>query len=370
MSRGVIADNTLRGLHEAYPVGGRVSVAYALAAEDPEAALRALARPCFHSDLAEHLTGFLKFKQAAGCRESYGLYILRAFDRFLVAHGERGPITSALLARWWGSRTDLGPEARRHRWILIRQFCLYLRRYIPETCVSDALLGRVPESRFRPRIVQPEEMRALLAAVPAVAPGSRSALRPHTYRTLLVLLYSTGLRLSEALGLQVGDVDLRERVITIRQTKFYKSRLVPFSDGLLSVLRDYHRERLRLLGAPARDAPFFPTRHGRHYSQSAVADVWRELVRRGGMCDGGARGPRVHDLRHSFATLRLATWYREGADVEAMLPRLATYLGHVKVASTYLYLTVLPETLLAASERFRRYGGSLLAAAGADHALA
>ena len=77
-----------------------------------------------------------------------------------------------------------------------------------------------------------------------------------------------------------------------------------------------------------------------------------------------------HDLRHSFATLRLATWYREGADIKAMLPRLATYLGHVKVASTYLYLTVLPETLLAASERFRTYGGSLLAAAGEEHAPA
>lgn len=371
VSRGVVAENTLRRLHEAYPVGGRVSVAYALAAEDPTAALRALTQPpSFRSDLAEQMTGFLKFKQAAGCRESYGLYILRDFDRFLVAHGEQGPITTALLGRWWGSRTDLGSEARRHRWIVIRQFCLYLRRYIPETCVPDALLGRVPKSHFRPRIVQPEEMRALLAAVPAVAPGSRSALRPHTYRTLLVLLYSTGLRISEALGLQVGDVDLRERVIIIRQTKFYKSRLVPFSDGLLPVLRDYHRERLRFLGAPARAAPFFPTRDGRHYSQSAVTDVWRELVERGGMRDGGARGPRVHDLRHSFATLRLATWYREGADVEAMLPRLATYLGHVKVASTYLYLTVLPETLLAASERFRRYGGSLLAAAGEDHALA
>jgi integrase len=371
VSRGVVAENTLRRLHEAYPGSWRVSVACALAAEDPTAVLRALAKPPrFRSHLAEHMAGFLDFKHAVGCGESYGLYILRDFDRFLIAHGEEGPITSALLARWWAARTDLGPEARRHRWILIRQFCLYVRRYIPATCVPDALLGRVPASRFRPRIIQPEEMKALLGVVPAVVPGSRSALRPRTYRTLLVLLYSTGLRISEALELQVGDVDLRERVITIRQTKFYKSRLVPFSDGLLPVLRDYHRERLRLLGAPSRDAAFFPTRAGRHYSQSSVTDVWRELVERGGMRDGDSRGPRVHDLRHSFATLRLATWYREGTDVEAMLPRLATYLGHVKVASTYLYLTVLPETLLAASERFRRYGGSVLAPAGEDHALA
>jgi integrase/recombinase XerD len=369
VSRGVVADNTLRRLHEAYPGSWRVSVAYALAAEDPTAALRALAQPPrFRSDLAEHVTSFLEFKQAAGCGESYGLSILRDFDRFLVAHGEQGPITNALLVRWWGSRTDLGPEARRHRWIIIRQFCLYLRRYIPETCVPDALLGRVPASPFRPRIVQPEEMKALLAAVATIVPGSRSALRPHTYRTLLVLLYSTGLRISEALELQVGDVDLCERVITIRQTKFYKSRLVPFSDGLLEFLCDYQRERLRLLGPPSQDAPFFPTMHGDRYSRGSVNDVWQELVDHAGLREGAARGPRVHDLRHSFATLRLAAWYREGADFEAMLPRLATYLGHVKVASTYLYLTVLPETLLAASERFRRYGGSLIAAAGESHA--
>lgn len=138
--------------------------------------------------------------------------------------------------------------------------------------------------------------------------------------------------------------------------------MVPFSDGLLAFLRDYQRQRLRLLGAASQGAPFFPTMFGNHYSQTSVNDVWRALTHHVGLREGAARGPRVHDLRHSFATLRLAAWYREGADVETMLPRLATYLGHVKVASTYLYLTILPETLLAASERFRRYGGSLIAA--------
>jgi integrase len=371
VSKEVVTENVLRGLYEEFPSGKRIGVAYALAADDRTTALQALAKPPrFRSAFADHIAGFLDFKRAAGCAELYGLSILRDFDRFLVAQDEQGPITSPLLARWWASRPELGPATRRRRWIIVRQFCLYVRRYVPQTCEPDPLLGRLPPARFKPRIVRPEEMKALLAAVATVVPGSRSALRPHTYRTLLVLLYSTGLRISEALELQVGDVDLRERVITIRQTKFYKSRLVPFSDGLLEFLRDYQRERLRLLGAASQDAPFFPTMLGDHYSRGSINDVWRALILHAGLREGAARGPRIHDLRHSFATLRLAAWYREGVDVEAMLPRLATYLGHVKVASTYLYLTILPQTLLAASERFRRYGGSLLAAAGDSHALA
>jgi integrase/recombinase XerD len=370
VSRGVLGENALQRLSEAFPVGRRVGVAYALAADDQSTALRALARPPeFCSSLAEHIAAFFDLKRAAGCTERYGRSILRDFDRFLVTQGEQGPITSMLLARWGASRPDLGPGSRRERWILIRQFCLYLRRYLPETCVPDLLLGRFPPSRFRPRIVQPQEMTKLLAAVTTVVPGSRWALRPAIYRMLLLLLYSTGLRISEALELQVGDVDLHERVITIRQTKFYKSRLVPFSDGLLTFLRDYQRERLRLVGAPSRDAAFFPTRDGDHYTQSSVNYVWQDLLEHAGLRGVAARGPRVHDLRHSFATLRLAAWYHEGVDVEAMLPRLATYLGHAKVASTYLYLTILPETLLAASERFRGYGGSLITAKGGSHAL-
>jgi integrase/recombinase XerD len=366
VSKGALAENVLRRLCEAYPTGKRVAVAYALAADDQGTALRALARPpLFRSYLADRMHGFLDFKRAAGCREWYGLSILRELDQFLAAQDNKEPITNALLARWWASRR----ANRARRWVVTRQFCLYLRRYNPATCEPDPLLGRRPPSQFKPRIIQPVEMRALLAAIANVVPGCRSALRPCTYRTLLMLLYCTGMRISEALGLQVGDVDLRERVITIRETKFYKSRLVPFSGGLSKLLRDYQRERLRLTGAPARGAPFFPNIGGGHLSLCSVEGVWQKLIRSAALRVGAAHGPRLHDLRHSFATLRLATWYREGADVEAMLPRLATYLGHVEVASTYRYLTVLPQTLLAASERFRSYGGSLIAAGGGNHAL-
>jgi integrase len=251
------------------------------------------------------------------------------------------------------------------RWIVIRQFCLYVQRYVPTTYVPDSLVGRLHPLTFRPCIVSPDQMKILIDALPAVGGGSRWPLRPYIFHALLVLLYSTGLRISEALRLRVDDVDLHDRVLLVRETKFYKSRLVPFSDGLLTIFQHYQQKRLALLGSPARVAPFFPNTHDGHYSRGHLEDLWLRLRRHVGI-DGG---PRIHDLRHSFATLRLAAWYREGADVEAKLPLLATYMGHASVAATYRYLTILPETLVAASERLRRYSGTIITPAGGHHAL-
>lgn len=193
----------------------------------------------------------------------------------------------------------------------MHQFCLYARRYVPETHVPDPLFGRLPIPRLKAHIITPSQMRQVLDAVAVVAAGSRWTLRPHTCRTLFTLLYTTGLRISEARALQVGDVDLRRRVIKIRETKFYKSRFVPFSDGLLPILRDYHGRRIQLLGAPPPEAPFFVTQYSGHYKKTHLGTVWKRLMRHTGLGGGRGVGPRIHDLRHSFATLRLAAWYRE-----------------------------------------------------------
>lgn len=369
--KGVLAENVLERLRREYPTGKRLGVAYALAADDRAAALGALAKkPTFQSSLAEHMSGFLSLKRATGCRCPAATTVLRDFDRFLIDSSEQGPITAALLARWCASRPELSAASHRHRWAAMHQFCLYLRRYVPETHVPEPLLGRRPVTRFKAHIVQPDEMRQILDAVAVVATGNIWPLRPHTCRTLFILLYATGLRIGEARKLQVDDVDLRQRVIRIRETKFYKSRLVPYSDGLLQILRDYHRRRIQLLGAPAPEAPFFVTRYGGHYKQTQFGKVWRQLIRHAGLDGGRQARPRIHDLRHSFASLRLAAWYRDGEDVVAKLPLLSTYLGHASIAATQRYLTILPETQLAASERFRAYSGELITAAGEDHALA
>ena len=367
-TRGVLDENPLARLHRAYPTGGRLGVAYALASDNREASLAALARePMFVSVLAEHLSGFVALKRAVGCRYLAAPRVLRDFDRFFVRHGNEGTITRSLLARWHASRPGLSPASHHSRSCLMHQFCLYLQRHKPGTYIPDPVLSRHPAFYPKANILQPETMRALLDAVPSVAPGSIFALRPHTHTTLLTLLYTTGLRISEALALRVTDVDLTGQLLVIHRSKFGKSRIVPFTDGLRSVLEDYHRVRQDLLGVPGDEAPFFIAQHGGHYSECAISNVWLLLLKATHLDGGKGQRPRIHDLRHSFATLRLLSWYREGADVEAKLPLLSTYLGHSSVQATQWYLTILPEIRLEASERFHRYGGALVCCDGGGH---
>jgi len=179
---------------------------------------------------------------------------------------------------------------------------------------------------------------------------------------LLLLLYGTGLRLGEALALTVGEVDLRQAYLRIRETKFFKSRLVPLGKDLVGVLTKYVLRRLELQGAPV-ESPLFYFLDGSPLSQSAAQSAFRRLrsyaeVEREG---GPRRQPRLHDLRHTAAVHRLVAWYRSGADLQQLLPKLATYLGHVNLSSTQRYLTMTPELLREASLRFEHYamGGRL-----------
>lgn len=367
---GVLNQNPLERLRSTFPMGKRLGVAYALAADDHEAALALLARPpIFSSPLADRISGFLDLKRAVGCRYGHGVTALRDFDRFLINEKGNVPITGRLLARWHASRPELSPATHRLRWSVMHQFCVYLHRYETETYIPDPLLGRRPIPRFKPHIVDAETMRTLLDSVPTVAAGSRFPLRPHTYKTLLILLYTTGLRISEALALRQSDVNLDTRVLVIRESKFGKSRLVPFSDGLLPVLKGYQSTRQDLLGTADCAAPFFVTQYGGHYTKNSVNNVWQRLLRATRLGGGRGGGPRLHDLRHTFATLRLLAWYREGADVEAKLPLLSTYLGHSSVWATQRYLTILPQIHEAASKRFHLYGGSIISPEGGRHEL-
>lgn len=218
-----------------------------------------------------------------------------------------------------------------------------------------------PPRQFVPYIYSLDEVRRLIEATACREHRNLSAL---TCRTLLLLLYGTGLRISEALGLDVADVDLDAGILQIRETKFYKTRLVPTGPDLTKVLAVYAAQRNKhLLATP--DAPFLLTRRGKRPSRAAAEEVFKHLrnvaqVRRD---DGCRYQPRLHDFRHTFAVTRLIRWYRDGADVQRLLPQLATYLGHVHIGGTQCYLSMTPELLRHASVRFERY-----AMGGDDHA--
>jgi site-specific recombinase XerD len=173
---------------------------------------------------------------------------------------------------------------------------------------------------------------------------------------LILLLYAAGLRISEALSLRLTDVDLSAGILTIRESKFYKTRLVPMSPALNGTLGEPVAQRAKD-HPTSLDAELFLTRTGTPVARHTAENVFSRLrVRAGGLRHDGCRyQPRLHDLRHAFAVHRLISWYRQGADVQRLLPQLATYLGHVHIAATQRYLTLTPELLHEASQRFERY---------------
>jgi site-specific recombinase XerD len=184
-------------------------------------------------------------------------------------------------------------------------------------------------------------------------------------RALLLLLYGAGLRISEALRLTLADCDLEQSLLTIRETKFYKSRLVPLGPDLSQALKLYLAARSeRRHPAPA-EAFLLVTRHSLPVSVQLAEDSFKRICRKVGVrrTDGSRFKPRLHDLRHAFAVHRLTACYREGEDVQRLLLQLSTYLGHVDLDSTQRYLTLTPELLGQASHRFEQYaaprGGGL-----------
>ncbi len=209
---------------------------------------------------------------------------------------------------------------------------------------------------FRPYIYSQQELRDLLKATGEYE-TPKTTLEEATLSTLLLLLYGAGLRIGEALALTHDDINLDAALLTIHNSKFYKTRLVPTGLQLTAVLRTYADDRYQHGHSNILGAPFFITRSGTTVTRGLAERAFVRLRDIAGIVreDGARYQPRLHDLRHSMAVHHLVAWYREGADVQRLLPQLATYLGHINVASTQRYLTMTPELLHEASQRFKCY---------------
>jgi len=214
-------------------------------------------------------------------------------------------------------------------------------------------------SSFQPYIYSHEELKRLLDATAIVGATRRWRMQPQTLRTLLLLLYGAGLRVGEALSLRFCDVNLAERVLSVWDSKFFKSRLIPIGEWLSGALAEYLSMREELPVLEGERSWVFVFRTGKALSYCAVRAAFAQLRERAGVQrpkgDYGQPPPRIHDLRATFAVHRLIAWYREGANVQARLPLLATYLGHASVAGTMCYLSMIPSLLSEAALRFERY---------------
>jgi len=230
--------------------------------------------------------------------------------------------------------------------------------------ISRGYVGSSPLPVSRPKLPPAQspyvystaELCKLIEAT-ATLHDARSRQQASTCRALILVLYGSGMRVGEALGLTLRDVDLVERVTTVRDSKFFKTRLVPIGPKLAQELA-FHIERRRQLPMPAgEDSAVFTTRTGRPLSYRHVFRLFQRLRRAAGIVcpTGEPRPPRLHDLRHTAAVHRVLAWYGAGKDVQRLLPQLATYLGHADIRSTQPYLHMIPELLHEASRRFAQY---------------
>ena len=304
--------------------------------------------PSFSSPLASALLQFLELKRAAGYRYREEGRALYALDRFLAQTLDPGdPIITLVIVRAFVARRGEESETTRaHRLSLIRQVCLFLAMEEPRTAIPGRGWLRIQRRGFLPRILSLEEGRRFLDACGTLPRSHCSPLRGTVLGTGLVLLYLTGLRAGELLRLTDADVDLATAVLRIRDTKFGKSRLVPVADDAADRLQRCRQEVARHFGARGPDDPFFPAPSGHQYSISALRAAFRDVLARANIPrHRGGRSLRLHDLRHSFAVLRLILWVRQHADLGPRLPALATYLGHVGLASSQRYLQTTEDLL-------------------------
>ena len=292
------------------------------------------------SDLRDALDNYLTIRRALGYKLARTGLLLADFVSYLDANGTDTITTDAAFAwatlppngasDWWAQRLSV-----------VRPFARHLHAIDPahEVPPPGLLSGR--SHRATPYLYSDADIDALMTA----AQGFRSPLRAATFETLVGLLAVTRLRIGEALRLDRDDVDLVGAVLVIRLSKFDKSREVPVHASTVDALAAYTRERDRCCRRPAGRA-FFISTAGTRLQYCNAHSGWLDLVRRAGLKPRSARcRPRPHDLRHSFAVRTLLEWYRDGADVQAHMPLLSTYLGHVHPANTYWYLSAAPELL-------------------------
>jgi integrase/recombinase XerD len=299
------------------------------------------------SALAERAQEYLRLRRALGHDLAEAVRLLPRFVAYLDDIGATTVTTDAALA--WARQPNPGSGscAPARRMTVARGFARHMAGIDPHTQVPP--LGLVTyRQRWRPPFIySAADIQALMAEAAGAFP---TPLRAATYQTLIGLLAATGMRVGEALRLQCCDVDWAEAAITVRASKFGKSRELPLSTSTVEALDSYAQKRNRDQPRP-RTSTFFVSTAGTAVIYPIFGRAFRQLVQTTGVGAGSLAHPRIHDLRHSFAVHTLISWYQAGDDVNAKLPRLSTYLGHRGPISTYWYLSAVPELLALAAGR-------------------
>jgi len=318
----------------------------------------------FQSPLAEEIQRFLSHHRALGKRFDSEEHALRLLDRFLLEHDVMAleQITPAVLESFLSSRPRTRARSYNHLLNVLQRLFRWL--------VAQGVLARSPLHARAPRptqhrapfLLEPADVERLLACTAKLPDGPHTHRRGTTYRMIFALMYGLGLRVSEVARLCRKDLDLERRCLHIRQTKFAKSRLVPFGPRMAKALQCYLQQHDRYAGWSRDDPLFSLAKDGRRpIGSKAISRTFHRLLPELGLTvPAGVAPPRLHCLRHSFAVATLLRWYRAGVDPGARLLHLSVFLGHVNPASTAVYLTVTADLLEQANERFERFSAPTL----------
>lgn len=301
--------------------------------------------------LSAYLEKYLKLRRQLGYKLRCSAILLRHFVRFTEEQGALF-ITTKLALRW-ATQPNIKPVQAGNRLGIVRRFAQYVSAFDERTEVPAQKLLPYQFRRRAPHLYCDQDVVRLMSAAHRIDPSDQ--LKGATHGTLLGLLTVTGMRVGEALALNREDVDWKRSLLIIRRGKGNKSRLVPLHSSTAKALEDYGSRRDKIFPQPLCPS-FFVSEKGTRLLHCTV-HRWFLLV----ACEiglrkpGDRRGPRLHDLRHYFAIRTLLNWYRRDADVEARLPELSTYLGHVHVRDSYWYLSATPELLKLATLRLERH---------------
>jgi len=312
-----------------------------------------------HVSLQQRVADYLAERHRLGFVLRSRGTLLAGFARYVAERKHRGPLTADIMIEW--ARQDKWQRGTPSTWAarlaFVRHFARYLKQFKPETEVPEELAFGPEPGRVAPHIFHEQEIINLLAAARQLGPTG--SIRPATYETLFGLMASTGLRVSEALHLRDADVDLKRGMLTIRQTKLAKSRLLPVHPTTVAALAKYRKARARHVTTAA-DMPFLISSRGRLLGEPLgdrqahrVFNMLRDGL--GWVNRGGHAAIRLHDLRHTFAVRRLMRWHADGTDIDQMMLALSTYMGHAEIFYTYWYLTAVPELMALAGGKFERF---------------
>jgi site-specific recombinase XerD len=306
---------------------------------------------------------FLAHKRALGRRYDVEQKTLALFDDYLVANhiANLSEVGVDLIERFLLSRPRPHPRSYNHlRCTLARLFAWLVGQGRLEYTPVQSRPRRATYQR-QPFIFDTANARRLLDLAQSLSDKGGTIQRGRTYHAMLAVLYGLGLRVGEVCRLRVQDVDFERRLLVIRQTKFYKSRLVPFGPKLEALLKAYVQLKAQHWGSFAPEAPLFSLRGGRAINPCTVSQTFHQLLPRLSLdIRPGCSLPRLHDLRHAFAVGALLRWYRSGADPQAHLLALSTFLGHVDVNSTAVYLSTTESLLEEGNRRFEAFAANTL----------